>query len=124
MRSLAGVLLVACATAPPPPDPASGCIAGKAPPGLQVEVRPIDVAPPLIVGKTGSYEICGLRSGLYRVAFARELSEMVVDVPLGPGQRYRIDVCETRLAVERWPVNVGGELGDGEPPRQIEPCRR
>jgi hypothetical protein len=41
-----------------------------------------------------------------------------------PASVNRIDVCETRLAVERWPVNVRGDLGDGEPPRQIEPCRR
>ena len=63
MRSLAGVLLVACATAPPARDPVSACIVGKAPPGLQVELRPIDVARPIVVGETGSFELCGCARG-------------------------------------------------------------
>jgi hypothetical protein len=87
MRSLAGVLLVACRHGAPPPDPASGCIAGKAPPGLQVEVRPHRRR--AAAHRRQDRQLRDLRAalGLYRVAFARELSEMVVDVPLGPGQR-------------------------------------
>jgi hypothetical protein len=87
---------------------------------MQVEVRPIDVARPIVIGDSRAYEVCGLRPGVYQLAFSRDTSELLVDVHLEPGRRYTVNVCETTLAVARWPLtDPDSSL---EPPRQIERC--
>jgi polyhydroxybutyrate depolymerase len=72
---------------------AGACLGGRAPPGTLVELRPLGAATPLTVGPSGRYEVCGLAAGAYRVAFARDDHELVLDATVAAGERRTLDVC-------------------------------